>query len=59
VIHLPYVCSCDIGTTRRHNLEVTKLNKKTVWVKLNGREVKRHVDKHRVELVYINVEKKP
>ena len=57
MIHLPYVASCDIGTKRLKNLEVTKMNKHTVWVKLpNGKQVKRHLDKHRVELVYVRPE---
>lgn len=54
MIHLPYVADTVIAGTAFENLEVVKMNKHSVWVRLpNGMLVKRHLQKHDIQLKFV------
>jgi len=56
-IALPYTASATAGEKRYDNLEVTKINKHTTWVRLpNGMSVKCHNKRRNVKLTFFSTE---
>jgi len=58
MLHLPYVADTVVAGQRFENLEVIKMNKHTVWVRLpNGMAVKRNLRRHDIDLKFVTVSK--
>lgn len=50
----PYLADCWLSGEYQRGLEVTELNKHTIWVRVGDRQIKRHASKHNVVLTYID-----
>lgn len=54
-LELPYYANCRIAGKSHTKLPIIKMNDKTIVVRLpDGQCIKRHLDKHPVDIVFVD-----